>query len=69
MAAADVGDLGAALELRPRRRQRRDPLGHEVRLVAGAEEPLGAAEQAVVVLVPAHPLAAPERLRDLSSSA
>ena len=47
-----------ALELLLHALERRDPLGDEVGLVAGAEEPLGAAEQAVVVLVPAHALAA-----------
>ena len=45
--------------------ERRNPLAHEVRAVAGPEEALGAAEQPAVVLVPAHPLAAPERLEDL----
>ena len=42
--------------------ERRDPLRDQVGPVAGPEEPLGAAEQAVVVLVPAHAVAAAERL-------
>ena len=64
MAAADVGDLRAAFELLLHAVERRDPLGDEVARVAGAEEALGAAEQPVVVLVPAHALAAAERLGD-----
>ena len=64
MAAADVGDLRAAFELLLDAVERRDPLGHEVRPVAGPEEALGAPEQAMVVLVPAHALAAAERLED-----
>ena len=44
--------------------ERRDPLGHEIGPVAGAEEALGPAKQAVVVLVPAHPVAAAKCLQD-----
>ena len=65
MPAADVGDLGTALQLLLDAVERRDPLGDEVRLVARAEEALGAAEQAMVVLVPAHAAAAAEGLEDL----
>ena len=64
MAAADVGHLGTAFELLLHTLERRDPLRHEVRAVAGPEEPLGAAEQPVVVLVPAHSLTTAERLED-----
>ena len=45
--------------------EQRDPFGNEVRVVAGAEEPLGALEEIVVVLVPADAGAALERLADL----
>ena len=65
VSAADVGDLRAAFELLLDPVESRDPLGHEVPAVAGPEEALGPAEQAVVVLVPAHALAAAERLEDL----
>ncbi len=63
--AADVGDLRAALQLLLDSVQGRNPLGDEVRAVAGPEESLGATEQAMVVLVPTHPLAAAKRLDDL----
>ena len=62
---ANVRDLGAAFEFLAHAVERRDPLGDEMGLVAGAEEPFGAAEEAVVVLVPPHPFARPERLGDL----
>ena len=65
MPAADVGHLGARFELLLHPLQRRYPLGHQMGAVARTEEPLGAAEQAVVVLVPAHALAAAEGLEDL----
>ena len=44
--------------------ERGHPFGDQVGPVAGAEEPLRAAEEAVVVLVPAHSLAGAERLQD-----
>src|SRR5204862_292949 len=61
-AAAEVGHLGAALELLEHAVERGKPLRDQVRRVARAEEALGAGEQAVVVLVPADALAGPERL-------
>ena len=61
MAAADVGHLRAALEARLHALQCRDPLGDQVRGVAGAEEALGAAEQRRVVLVPADAQAGAQR--------
>lgn len=60
MAAADVGDLGAGVELVDHAIQRRQPFGHQVRVVAGAEEALGAVEQAGVVFAPFHALAGAE---------
>ena len=60
--AADVGDLGALLQLGLDAVQRRDPLRDEVGEVAGAEELLAPAEDLVVVLVPAEPGAGPEGL-------
>ena len=65
VAAADVGHLGAALELGHHAVERRQPLRHEMRLVAGAEEPLDAAEQAVAVIAPADALAGLEGLGEL----
>ena len=62
MTAADVGHLGAALELADHAVERRQPLGHQMRLVAGAEEALDAAEQAVAVIAPADALAGLEGL-------
>ena len=60
--AADVGHLRAAAQPVVQPGQRRDPLGRQVGQVAGPEEPLGALEQVLVVLVPAHAGAGPERL-------
>src|SRR3546814_13994608 len=54
VAAADVGHPGAALQLVDDAVQRRQPLGDEMRLVAGAEEPLDPAEEAVAVIAPAQ---------------
>ena len=65
MAAADIGDLCAGLELGLDAGQGRDPAGHQVGGIAGAEEPLGAGEQLRVVLMPADPGAAAEGLGDL----
>ena len=65
MAAADVGDLGAALELLDHAVERRQPLGDQMRAVAGTEEALDAAEQAVAVLAPVQALAGLERLGEL----
>ena len=61
MAAANIGNLRTALELLLHPFQRWDPLGHEIRPLPGAEEPLSPSEKTVVVLVPAHPFATPER--------
>ena len=65
VAAADVGDARARQQLRLDAVERRDPRLHEVRAVAGPEEPLAAFEQRVVVLVPADAGPAAERLGDL----
>ena len=65
MAAADVGDLRAALELFDHAVERRQPLGDQVGAVAGPEEPLDAAEQAVAVLAPVQALAALEGFGEL----
>ena len=52
MAAADVGDGGARLQLLRRAVQRRDPALDQVGLVAGAEEALRPLEEPMVVLAP-----------------
>ena len=65
MTAADVGDLGAALQLFDNAIKRRQPFLHQMMLVAGAKETRGAAEQAFAAPVPAHALAGLERLEDL----
>ena len=65
MAAADVGDQRAALELVDDAVERRQPLGDQVRVVAGPEEPLAALVHVVDVLVPAEPVAAARLLDDL----
>ena len=64
MTAADVGDLGAGLELGFDAVERRDPRRHEVAEVAGLEQSLGAVEQVVAVLVPSEALAGLEGLAD-----
>src|SRR5271154_2802192 len=65
MAAADIGDLGTAFELLLHSIQSRNPLGDQVGAVAGPEESLGPAEQAVIVLVPTHALAAAKGVDNL----
>ena len=65
VAATHVGDLGAALELRRPRRPAPAATRREVRLVAGPEEALDAAEQAVAVVAPAQALAGLEGFREL----
>jgi hypothetical protein len=55
MAAANVGDVGAAGQLVLDPVQGRDPGADQVGHVAGAEEPLAAGEDVRVVLVPADP--------------
>ncbi len=62
MAAADVGDFGAGLELRLYAVKRRDPVVDQVRLIARAEEAVGPAEQALGMIAPWAPLAGLERL-------
>ena len=62
--AADVGDRGAGPQLVGHAVQRRDPGRDQVGGVAGPEELLAAGEHALVVLVPAHPGTAAERLGD-----
>ena len=65
MAAADVRDFGAALELLLHPLEGRDPLLDEEGGIAAAEEPLDAAEQALMVLVPADAVAGAEGRGDL----
>ena len=65
VAAAEVGDGGAALELGLDAVQRRDPLGQQVHQVPRAEEPLAAGEDVLVVLAPAVPGPGAERLLDV----
>src|ERR1700704_6886086 len=65
VSAADVGDLGAALQLFNNAVKGGQPFLHQVVLVAGAEETRGAAEQAFAAPVPADALAGLERLGNL----
>ena len=64
VAAADVGDECAALELVDDALERWQPLRHQVGVVAGAEEPLAAFVDVVDVLVPAEAVAAARALDD-----
>ena len=64
MATADVGDAGPALEPLDDAVERGQPRLDEVGVVAGAEEPLAALVDVVVVLVPAEPVALTSRLGD-----
>jgi hypothetical protein len=64
MTAPDVGDPGPPIELRYDAVQRREPCGDQVSCVGGPEEPLGAVEQRVIMLVPPDPAAASERGSD-----
>ena len=64
--AADVGDARAAAELLLHAVERRNPVGDEVRVVAGPEEALDADEEVGVVLVPADAAAAREALGHLA---
>ena len=65
VAAADVGHPAAGGQLLRHAVQRRDPAGGEVGDVTRPEEHLAAGEHVLVVLVPAHPGAGPERVGDL----
>ena len=65
VAAADVGDAGAALQPLDDAVERRQPRADQVRVVAGPEEPLAALVDVVVVLVPADAEAAAGGLGDL----
>ncbi len=60
MAAPDVGDQRSRLQAILDAVEGGDPRGGQVGHVARPEEPLGAHEQIVVVLVPADPAARPE---------
>ena len=62
--APDVGDPGSGLQLLHDPVERREPLGHEVGAVAGAEERLAAEEHVLVLLVPPEALPGPEPLGD-----
>jgi len=64
VAAADVGDPAARAELGLDAVKGRDPRRGQVRVVAGAEEPLAPVEDVLVVLVPADARARPEGLGD-----
>ena len=64
MAAADVRDLPAALQLLDDAVERREPGREQVGVVAGPEEALAALEHVVVVLVPADALPALRTLDD-----
>ncbi|MNG15492.1 hypothetical protein D3C84_993240 [compost metagenome] len=52
MAAADVGDLGPGLQFVDHAGQARQPFGHQMGAVTRAEEALGAAEHARVMIAP-----------------
>ena len=64
-AAADVGHLGSAAQLRLDAAERGDPACSEVHQVARAEEPLDAVVERVMMLVPAHAFAGAERIFNL----
>ena len=64
VAAADVGDAGAGLQLGDDAVQGGQPGVDEVGDVAGFEEPFGADEQVRVVFVPAEPVAGGEPVGD-----
>ena len=65
MPAADVGDLGPALELLHHAVQRGQPFLHQMVLIACPEEARSAAEQAFAAPVPADALAGLEGIRNL----
>ena len=67
VAAADVGHDRPALQLGHDPVQRGQPLGDQVRVVHGPEEPLAAVKHVTAVLVPAEPGAAAGYLGDLRS--
>ena len=60
MAAADVRHFGSALQLVDDAVERRQPGANEVRVIARAEETLGAVEEALMVLTPLHAFPRPE---------
>ena len=64
MTTADVGHGAAGGQLVADSIQRRDPI-RQLGPVTGPEEPLGAGEQARVVVAPAERTIAPERVADL----
>src|ERR1700757_3812341 len=65
MAAADVGDTGSGLEPGLDAFEGGNPVGCEIRKIAGPEEALAASEQALLVLVPAEAFAGAEYLGEL----
>src|SRR4051812_44677367 len=65
VAAPDVGDLRAAAQLLVDAVEGRYPLRRQARPVSGSEEPFGAAEQAGVVVTPAHRTVTLVRVLDL----
>jgi hypothetical protein len=64
VAAADVGDDRAGLQLLDHAVERRQPVGDQMGAVVGGERPLRAVEQVVVVLVPADAAARLKALGD-----
>jgi hypothetical protein len=64
VAAADVRDRCAPFELFLDAVERGDPTADEVLAVARSEEPLGPAEEAVVVLMPADSASGAKRVEE-----
>jgi hypothetical protein len=64
MPASDVGHRDAGPESGFDAIQRRKPCRHQIGVVAGAEEALGAAKQAGTMFVPAETLAGAEGFGD-----
>lgn len=65
MPATYIRNLRAALEFRDHAIECRQPLTHEMPLVARAKEALNFAKEAIAPITPAKPFAAFERLREL----
>jgi hypothetical protein len=63
--ATYIRNLRAALEFRDHAIECRQPLTHEMPLVARAKEALNFAKEAIAPITPAKPFAAFERLREL----
>src|SRR5215813_582396 len=65
MAAANVGDLCAALKLRNNPIQCREPRADQIVVVAGSEEPSDRAEETGCMVAPRHPTTSLEDGLDL----